>query len=200
MVQLKGEFTNFDNVILNDAPRQYSNILEGLRIWSPLTGVFIFLRGPEGIRCLWDRFGLNFPSNSKCGNYTHTIFFIKSYRYIGAIISDLKIQIIIYKFVPINFLDAKNGHFITIYDYIFSLGSLLIHLRGPPSPVVKVTLNLGGIPQGNRKKIPLRGSKGHAIKVIRKFFKTNISIAAYTLVSPKKYFDKNLELCGSRNL
>ena len=26
-----------------------------------------------------------------------------------AIISDLKIQIIIHKFVPINFLDAKNG-------------------------------------------------------------------------------------------
>ena len=27
----------------------------------------------------------------------------------GAIISDLKIQIFSYKFVPINFLDAKNG-------------------------------------------------------------------------------------------
>ena len=26
----------------------------------------------------------------------------------GAIISDLKIQVIIHKFVPINFLDAKN--------------------------------------------------------------------------------------------
>ena len=28
----------------------------------------------------------------------------------------------------------------------------------------------------------------------------NISIVAYTLVSPKKYFAKNLELCGPRNL
>ena len=26
---LKGEFTNFDNVILNDAPRWYTNIIEG---------------------------------------------------------------------------------------------------------------------------------------------------------------------------
>ena len=34
---------------------------------------------------------------------------MKSYPYMGAIISDLKIQVIIHKFVPINFLDAKNG-------------------------------------------------------------------------------------------
>ena len=33
------------------------------------------------------------------------------------------------------------------------------------------------------------------IKVIRKFF-----ILAYTIVSPKKYFAKNLEFCGPRNL
>ena len=37
------------------------------------------------------------------------------------------------------------------------------------------------------------------------FFKTTIFILAYTrtlshLVSPKKYFAKNLELCGPRNL
>ena len=38
------------------------------------------------------------------------------------------------------------------------------------------------------------------LKMIRKFFKTNIFIVAYTLVSPKKYFVKNLELCGPRNL
>ena len=58
---LKGEFTNFDNVILNYAPRWYSNILEGLRIWSPLTGVIVFLRGPEGNRCLRGRFWAQFP-------------------------------------------------------------------------------------------------------------------------------------------
>ena len=40
-------------------------------------------------------FGLNFPSNYNCGNHIHTIFFIKSYPFMGAIISDLKIQIII---------------------------------------------------------------------------------------------------------
>ena len=39
---LKGEFTNFDNIISNKAPRWYSNMLEGLRIWSPLTGVIVF--------------------------------------------------------------------------------------------------------------------------------------------------------------
>ena len=32
------------------------------------------------------------------------------------------------------------------------------------------------------------------------FFKANIFIVDYTLVSPKKYFAKNLELCESRNL
>ena len=32
------------------------------------------------------------------------------------------------------------------------------------------------------------------------FFKTNIFIVAYTLVSPKKYFAKNLEFCVPRNL
>ena len=31
-------------------------------------------------------------------------------------------------------------------------------------------------------------------------FKTNIFIVAYTLVRPKKYFAKNLELCVPRNL
>ena len=49
---LKGKFTNFDNVRLNDAPRWYSNILEGLRIWSPLTVVITFLRGPKSDRRL----------------------------------------------------------------------------------------------------------------------------------------------------
>ena len=32
------------------------------------------------------------------------------------------------------------------------------------------------------------------------FFKTNIFIVSYTLVSPKKYLAKNLKLCGPRNL
>ena len=32
------------------------------------------------------------------------------------------------------------------------------------------------------------------------FYKTNIFIVDYTLVSPKYYFAKNLELCGPRNL
>ena len=32
-----------------------------------------------------------------------------------------------------------------------------------------------------------------------RFFKTNIFIVACTLVSPKKYFAKNLELCESRH-
>ena len=36
-------------------------------------------------------------------------------------------------------------------------------------------------------------------KVTKKFFKTNICIVAYTLVTPKKYYAKNLELCGPRN-
>ena len=48
-------------------------------------------------------FGLNFPSNSKCGIYLHSIYMV-------AIISDMKIQIIFfYKIVTFNFLDAKNG-------------------------------------------------------------------------------------------
>ena len=59
-LSLKGEFTNFDNVILNDAPRQYSNILEGLRIWSPLKGVIVFLRGPQSNRCFGGRFWAQF--------------------------------------------------------------------------------------------------------------------------------------------
>ena len=45
------------------------------------------------------------------------------------------------------------------------------------------------------------GIKG--IKVPNNFYfynKTNLFIIAYTLVSPKKYFAKNLELCGPRNL
>ena len=54
---LKGEFTNFDNVRLNDAPRWYSNILESLRIWSPL----FFLRGHESNRRLRGRFSAQFP-------------------------------------------------------------------------------------------------------------------------------------------
>ena len=58
---LKGEFTNFDNVILNDAPRYHSNIQDGLlRIWSPLTGVIVFLRGPESNHCLRGRFWVQF--------------------------------------------------------------------------------------------------------------------------------------------
>ena len=40
----------------------------------------------------------------------------------------------------------------------------------------------------------------HDFKVIRKFFSNQYFIVAYTLVSPKKYFAKNLELCGPRNL
>ena len=38
------------------------------------------------------------------------------------------------------------------------------------------------------------------LKVIRMFFKTDIFIVAYTLVPPKKYFAKNLELCVPRKL
>ena len=38
------------------------------------------------------------------------------------------------------------------------------------------------------------------LKVIRKFFfKTNIFIADYTSVSPKKQFAKNLEFCEPKN-
>ena len=92
---LKEEFTNFDNLILNDGPQWYSNILEGLRIWSPQTGVIVFLRGPEGDCRLRAVFGLNFPSITKCGNYMHKILFLKSYPYMGAIISEVKIQIIL---------------------------------------------------------------------------------------------------------
>ena len=46
-LHLKGEFTNFNIVISNDAPRQYCNILEWLRIWSPLTGVIVSLDAPK---------------------------------------------------------------------------------------------------------------------------------------------------------
>ena len=47
--------------------------------------------------------------NSKCNKYIHA-FFLKSYPYMGAIISGLKIWMIFYKLVPINFLDAKKQH------------------------------------------------------------------------------------------
>ena len=39
-----------------------------------------------------------------------------------------------------------------------------------------------------------------SLKWVGSFAKTNIFIVAYTLVSPEKYFAKNFELCGSRNL
>ena len=41
------KLTKFKIVILNDAPRYYSNTLERLRIWSPLTGLIVF-RGSKG--------------------------------------------------------------------------------------------------------------------------------------------------------
>ena len=71
-VPLKGEFNNFDNVRLNDAPRCNSNILEGLRIWIPLTGVIVFLEAPKATIAFEAVFGLNFPSNSKCDKYICT--------------------------------------------------------------------------------------------------------------------------------
>ena len=53
-------------------------------------------------------FGLKFPSNSKWDKYMPNIFFLKSYPYTVAMISDLKFWWFFYKFVPINFLLAKK--------------------------------------------------------------------------------------------
>ena len=52
----------------------------------------------------------------------------------------------------------------------------------------------------DRMPVDLIVGRSDALKRLGNFFKTNIFIVAYTLVSPKKYFAKNLELCGSRNL
>ena len=90
---LKGEFTNFDNIISNNAPRWYSNMLYK-DLESPDRSNRFFRRPRRRQSPSGPFLGLNFPSNSKCGNYMHNISFIKSYPNVGAIISDLKIQII----------------------------------------------------------------------------------------------------------
>ena len=57
----------------------------------------------------------------------------------GAIISDLKIQIIIHKFVPINFLDAKNGSQSNKnrFFYVF----FLLLKGGPPTFILWMNRN-----------------------------------------------------------
>ena len=57
---------------------------------------------------------------------------------------------------------------------------------------------LGLLSDGHNPSLAERGQGN--LKWPGSFFKANISIVAFTLVSPKKYLAKNLELCGPRNL
>ena len=56
-------------------------------------------------------FGLNFPSNPKCEKYMDKLFYIKSfpYIYVGKDLWFENSDDFSYKFVTINFFDAKNG-------------------------------------------------------------------------------------------
>ena len=78
----------------------HCRVREIIQILSPLTGVI-----PKSDRCLLGRFWAQFPL-SKCDKYMHNIYLIKSYPYMVDMISDFKIRMIFYKFVPINFIDA----------------------------------------------------------------------------------------------
>ena len=43
-VTLIGELINCDIIVFYNAPQKYSNILKGLRIWSPVAGVIVFCK------------------------------------------------------------------------------------------------------------------------------------------------------------
>ena len=89
---LKGGFTNFDNVRLNDAPRGYKIYPRAKDFESPDSCNLHFKRPRKRPSPSWPFLGL--PSNSKCYEYMHNIFFIKSCPYMVAMISDLNIRVI----------------------------------------------------------------------------------------------------------